>query len=365
MALDVEIAHVAGDFRLDVAFSLETRGVVALFGPSGSGKSTTINAIAGLIRPQRGRIVVGGRVLTDTARRIFLPPRRRRIGYVFQDARLFPHMSVRSNLMFGWRRSASPPPKAEVERLIDLLGIGHLLDRRPRHLSGGERSRVALGRAILCAPDLLLLDEPMASLDRARREEILPYLDRLRVETTTPMVYVSHSIEEVTRLADTMVVLDHGRVAAVGDVGTVTTRLDLFPITGRLDAAAVVEARIAEAVPGGEMSVLEFDGGRLLVPGYAGPPGVSVRTRIAARDVILSLAEPGEISANNVLQVTIAEIRREDGPYTEILLTAGPTRLIARVTHSSVERLRLAPGLRLFAVIKAINVDSRIRATAV
>ncbi len=216
MSIDVAIRHDFGSFALDAAFLIDKPGVTALFGPSGAGKSTITNAIAGLLRPQAGRIVINGRDVFDGGRGIFVAPRLRRTGYVFQDSRLFPHMSVANNLRFGWRRAAAPASEADISHIIDLLGLSHLLDRLPAKLSGGERGRVALGRALLSSPEILLLDEPLAALDAARKQEILPYLERLRDEARLPMLYVSHSLDEVSRLADNMIVLKEGRVATQG-----------------------------------------------------------------------------------------------------------------------------------------------------
>jgi molybdate transport system ATP-binding protein len=359
MTLATSFRHRLASLDLDVAFKPSDGGIVALFGPSGSGKSTTVNVIAGLLKPDEGRVVLGDRILLDTAKGIFVPARKRRIGYVFQDARLFPHMSVHNNLLYGWRRSATPVPKSEIDHVIDLLGLEPLLARRPRFLSGGEKSRVGLGRSLLCGPDLLLLDEPLASLDQGRRNEILPYLERLREETTTPMVYVSHSIDEVTRLADTIVVLNDGKTVATGAVGDVMTRLDLFPITGRFEAGAVLDARVSSQDDGYGLTTLAFDGGELVVPRLGNAVGTSVRVRVRARDVILSLSAPTDTSANNVLPATISEIRQDPGPYADILLRAGATPFLARVTRSSIERLGLRPGLDIFTIIKAINVEPR------
>jgi len=209
MSADVRIRHVQGDFSLDVAFTAASGGVTALFGPSGSGKTSIVHALAGLTRPAHGRIVLEGRTVLDTEAGIFMPPEKRRIGLVFQDARLFPHMSVEKNLLFGWRRSEERAAPHDISRIIALLGLEHLLPRAPKHLSGGEKSRVALGRALLSSPDILLLDEPLASLDAARRAEILPWLERLRDIARMPIFYVSHSLEEVARLAPGVWVLAH------------------------------------------------------------------------------------------------------------------------------------------------------------
>ncbi len=359
MTLLVEIGHAFPAFGLDASFEAPARGVLGLFGPSGSGKTTIVNAIAGLVRPDRGRIVLEGRTLFDSAAGIDLPARRRRIGYVFQDARLFPHLSVRSNLLFGWRRSASRLPQAEIDEVIGMLGIAHLLDRKPHRLSGGEKGRVSLGRALLANPDVLLLDEPLAALDTTRRHEILPYLERLKAQARVPMVYVSHSVEEIARLADTLVVMQEGRSAACGPVADILTRLDLFPLTGRFEAGAIVECRIEGHDRANAMTRLSFAGGTLLVPEIPEPEGSALRARIRARDVILATEEPRGTSANNILPVTVREVRRDPGPFADVSLACGDTRLLARITHLSLDRLGLAPGATGYAIVKAINVEAR------
>src|SRR5260221_556145 len=226
--LDLAITHRLGRFALDVAFQSGS-GLTALFGRSGSGKTSVVNIIAGLLRPERGRIVVDDTVLVDTARGVFLAKHKRRIGYVFQDARLFPHLSVRHNLLFGRWFAPRAERQETLASIVSLLGIGHLLERRPNALSGGEKQRVAIGRALLASPRLLLMDEPLASLDAERKDEILPYLERLRDETRIPIIYVSHSLAEVARLATTMVLMSEGRVDAVGTVADIMSRLDLQP----------------------------------------------------------------------------------------------------------------------------------------
>ncbi len=369
MTVEVAIAHRLGDFALDVAFRGAARGVTALFGPSGAGKSATVSAIAGLLRPASGRIAIDGETVFDSAGGIFVPPRRRRIGYVFQDGRLFPHLSVRANLMFGARRAKDHPAPASFDDIVGLLGLGPLLERRPVTLSGGERQRVALGRALLFGPRLLLLDEPLAALDQGRKAEIIPFLQRLRDEAGIPIVYVSHAIDEVAQLADTVVLMGGGRVIAEGSVFDVTSRLDLFPHTGRFEAGSVVAARIVAQDAEYRLTELEFGGGRLWVPEIAAAIGHDVRLRIRARDVMLALSRPDGISANNVLRGTVSAVRLDDGPYADVQLDLGPSgadreaagqaRLIARITRRSVARLGLTVGRPVFAVIKSVTVDRR------
>ena len=242
--LEVDIEHRLGTFALDVHFHAG-RGLTALFGRSGGGKTSVVNTIAGLISPHKGRIVVDGSVLTDTELGIRLPTHRRRVGYVFQEGRLFPHLTVRQNLLFGrWFAPTAAPP-GRLDDVVDLLGIGTLLDRRPSRLSGGEKQRVAIGRALLASPRLLLMDEPLASLDARRKDEILPYIERLRDHGGVPIVYVSHAVAEVTRLATTIVLISDGRVRAAGSVREVMGRAELYPMTGRFEAGAVLSARVA------------------------------------------------------------------------------------------------------------------------
>lgn len=353
--LSVQVRHDFPGFALDAAFDVDRRGIVALFGPSGAGKSSIVNAIAGLMRPRDGRIRIDDATLLDTDAGVDVPTRSRRIGYVFQDSRLFPHLSVAGNLAYGAKRAPEPPSQAEHDRIVDLLGIGHLAGRRPATLSGGERQRVALGRALLSRPRLLLLDEPLAALDQARKAEILPYLEQLR--GTLPIVYVSHSVEEVTRLADEIVVLNTGRVAAQGSVFDITSRLDLFPLTGRFEAGAVIEGRIASQAAADHLTEVTLDGGRLWVPRLDAEVGATVRIRIRARDVMLAVSEPDGISANNVLAGEVADIREDAGAYLDVLVACGNDRLIARITHRSLHRLGLRPGQKVHAVIKSVTVD--------
>lgn len=354
MSVEVALRHGFGTFSLDVAFKIGRVGVTALFGPSGAGKTSVINAIAGLFRPDEGRIVIDGRVVLDTKAGVFVPARERHAGYVFQDARLFPHMSVANNLRFGWRRAQNPVSEDEVARVIDLLGLSHLLKRSPKALSGGEKSRVALGRALLASPDILLLDEPLAALDAARRSEILPYLERLRDGTKLPMIYVSHAVDEVARLADEIVVLREGRSVEQGSVFDLLTRLG----TSIDPVGAVLDAKVQSHRSADGLTVLSFDGGDLIVSQIARPTGARVRVRVRAEDIMLAREEPRAISANNVLPAHVTAIRRSEGLQAEVQLACGASRLVARITRASVARLELAEGTPVFAIIKSVIVDS-------
>ena len=350
MTLQVRLTHRFAGFDLDVAFDAPP-GLTVLFGPSGSGKTTVVNAVAGLLRPDAGRIAVDDWVLTDSALRRHLPPHRRRLGYVFQEGRLFPHLSVRQNLLYGrWfaPRDATAP---DLDRVVQMLGIGPLLARRPGTLSGGERSRVSIGRALLAAPRLILADEPLAALDEARKAEILPYFERLRDEAGVPILYVSHSSAEVARLATTVVALRAGRVAAIGPPAQV---LGDAGAVGA-DTASVLTARVACHDADG-LTRLQTGAGPVFVARLDAPPGTHVRLRVGARDVILSRDRPQGLSALNILAGRIAAITAEEGPNAQVVLTVGSDTLTARLTRRSVAAMGLAPGQPCHAILKTVAV---------
>ena len=351
--LEIALRHRFAGFDLDVAFQAPP-GLTALFGRSGSGKTTIVNAVAGLLRPDQGRIVADGAVLLDTGAGVLVPPHRRRVGYVFQDARLFPHLTVRQNLMYG-RWFAPRGPGADLAQIVEMLGIGPLLGRRPGALSGGERQRVALGRAILSNPRLLLMDEPLAALDEARKAEILPYLERLRDELRLPVLYVSHSAAEVARLATTVVLIGAGRVQASGPAGAILSDPAMAPAFGLREAGAILTARIA-AQEGDGLTRLDTGAGPLWLPRVAGGPGTPVRLRMLAQDVLLATVRPEGISALNILSVTVREIRSGDGPGALVALSAGDDVILARITRRSAERLQLTQGQSIHAVLKAVAV---------
>ncbi len=342
--LDVALRHAFPGFTLDVAFAAPP-GVTALFGPSGSGKSTVLLAVAGLLRPDRARVVLDGAALQD------LPAHRRRCGVVFQDSRLMPHMSVRTNLEYGARR-APPGPGPALDMIVDLLGLGTLLDRRPRLLSGGEKQRVALGRALLSRPRLLLMDEPLSALDAARKEEILPYLERVR--GLAPILYVTHAMDEVDRLADTLVLLDRGRVLAAGPLEVLTTRTDLSMLSGRRDAGTVLTASITAHDPARGLTQLGFPGGVLTVPLRPEAPGTRHRVRIPARDVAIGTGSPSGLSHQNVVPGVVTALAEAGAHEVFVRVAAGPTVLLARVTRDAVDRLALRPGLPVFALVKSV-----------
>ncbi|MDP5085772.1 MAG: molybdenum ABC transporter ATP-binding protein [Yoonia sp.] len=343
----VAIHKQLGDFQLDAEF-VAPAGVTAIFGRSGSGKTTIVNGLAGLMRPDSGRITVGDTVLFDSAARVNLPPQKRRIGYVFQDARLFPHMTVKRNLTYGGTHDA--------DNVIAVLGLADLLNRMPSGLSGGERQRVALGRALMCDPQILLMDEPLAALDAPRKAEILPYIERLRDEVKIPILYVTHDVSEVARLATTLVVLEAGKVNIAGPVETVLSQPEAVPLLGVRAAGAVITTKIAGRLLDDGLTELSFSGGRLLLPGMLGVLGQTVRLRIPAQDVILSKEAPTGLSALNVLPVVITRIEIGRGPGVAVGLKAGEDQLLARITRRSAQRMGLAVGQKIYAIIKATAV---------
>jgi molybdate transport system ATP-binding protein len=355
--IDVSLARNTG-FTLTAQFTAPQSGVTALFGRSGSGKTTIIQMVAGSVRPDQGQIRVGDEVCLDMAKGIDLPIEKRRVGYVFQDARLFPHLSVDNNLRYGQRR-ARHAHSIGFEAVVDMLGIGHLLKRRPHTLSGGERQRVAIGRALLAQPRLLLMDEPLASLDEQRKLEILPYLERLRDDLKVPILYVSHSIDEVLRLADTVAALQDGTVLACGPLADVLSRPELLPVLGRFDLGTIFDCVVKSHDADLSLSTITFADGELRVPLVDRPVGAPVRARIRSRDVSLSLSRPIDVSVTNRLAGTIGSLRREGGPYVNVEVKLANGKLQSLVTLESVDRLALEEGMPVWAMIKAVAVDSR------
>jgi len=356
--IDVDIEQRLGAFELRVAFRAEAP-IVGLFGRSGSGKTSVVNALAGTSRPQRGRIVINGETLFDSDRGIDLPPDKRRLGYVFQDGLLFPHLDVESNLRYGLHRA---PPAARVidpAHVIHLLGLKTLLHRLPDKLSGGEKQRVAIGRALLAQPRLLLMDEPLASLDVLRQSEVLRYIEQLRDDLHIPIVYVSHAVGEITRLADTVVLLADGKALAYGPVDEVMGRIDLRPHTGRYESGSVIESVVAGHDLRYGLTTLRFDGGELIVPNVEALVGERVRVRIRARDVSLAIERPAGLSVLNVLSATLVAISGEEGPIVELQLQTGEAALLARITRKSLHELALREGQQVYALIKAVSLDRR------
>ncbi|MGP0014131.1 molybdenum ABC transporter ATP-binding protein [Pseudomonas sp.] len=346
------------DFALDLDLQLPGRGVTALYGHSGSGKTTCLRCIAGLEKAPEAFIRINDQVWQDSARKIFVPPHKRALGYVFQEASLFAHLSVRANLEFGLRRIPREQRRVDMVHATELLGIGHLLDRHPQHLSGGERQRIGIARALLTSPQLLLMDEPLAALDSQRKNEILPYLERLHDELEIPVLYVSHSQDEVARLADHIVLLSAGKALASGPIGETLARLDL-PMALGDDAGVVIEGTVIAYDSQYQLLTLQLPDSQLNVRVAHAPlaPGKRLRFKIQARDVSLS-RQPGEHSSIlNLLPVTLTgEIPADNSAHVLIRLEAAGTPLLARITRYSRDQLQLAPGQTLWAQIKAVAV---------
>lgn len=355
MTVSLHLRHDFPGLAIDLGFDAPSPCVVALFGPSGAGKSTVLAAAAGLLRPAFCRMVIDDVVLADTDAGIWTPPERRRVGLVFQDARLFPHMSVRSNLDYGRRRA--PAGVIGFDDVVSLLGIGALLARRPHTLSGGERQRVAIGRALLAQPRLLLMDEPLASLDAERKAEILPYLATLKTALKLPILYVTHAMEEVSRLADHLVLIERGRVTAQGPLGVVTARSDLA-LSQRDDAGSVLPATVTGHDPARQLTTLDADGATLLVPLLTQPVGRAVRARIPAREVILAREAPTAISVHNILAGTVRAVSHDPIRHAALVeIALGEQAFLARVTPDAVARLGLAPGVAVLALVKSVAIE--------
>ncbi|MDK6076573.1 molybdenum ABC transporter ATP-binding protein [Massilia varians] len=342
-----------GDFTLDVDLDLPDRGVSALFGHSGSGKTTCLRAIAGLERASGGYVALGDEVWQDEARGLFVPIHRRALGYVFQEASLFPHLSVRANLEFGLKRVAAGARRFALGPVAEMLGIGPLLERSPASLSGGERQRVAIARALLSSPRLLLMDEPLAALDLKRKQEILPYLERMHDELSIPIVYVSHAPDEVARLADHLVLLEAGRVAASGPLGELLARADL-PAVFADETGVVLDTVLAEHEEDG-LSRLQFPGGSLYVGRRRETIGSHLRCRIHARDVSLALERPHRSSIVNLLPAVVTAATATDTPgHVLVHMRIGETTLLARISERSRRELGIVPGLPVWGQIKAV-----------
>lgn len=347
-------------FLLDVDLRLPARGVSVLFGASGSGKTSCLRVLAGLEPTARGVVRVAGELWQDSAQHLMRPVHQRALGYVFQEASLFEHLSVRDNLMFGFKRTPHAQRHHAWDHGLDLLGIAHLLQRRPHELSGGERQRVAIARALATSPRVLLMDEPLTAIDTARKDEILPWLEQLHARLDIPVVYVTHSSDELARLADHVVLLSEGRARCSGPVMELMTRLDL-PLARGDAAAALIEARAAGHSPTDHLSELAFEGGRLLLPqagGSALPAGTAVRVRIQARDVSLSLQAPQLSSVLNVLRATVVDVVEDSPGQVLVGLQLGtgakPVRLLSRISQLSARRLGIAPGQAVFAQVKGV-----------
>lgn len=358
-ALDVDIGAKLGRFELDVQFTVPGQGVTAIFGESGAGKTSLINAIAGIASPMRGHIRLGDEVWYDSDRHLEQASAERAVGYVFQDARLFPHLSVEGNLRYGLTRALARrrAQRIGIDEVVDLLGLGALLQRKPARLSGGERQRVALGRALLSQPRLLLMDEPLAALDAARKAEILPYIERLRDEFELPILYVSHSVAEITRLADHVVILSEGRSVASGALVTLMGDPAFASLIGRYETGSVLLCRVKDHDPSFGLTTLEFADGVLIVPEIDLTPGSAVRVRLRAREVAIATEAPRDLSISNQLQGTVSRIVEGNGPYVEVVLAIGTSTIRALITRQSSLRLGLVPGSPAWALIKSVALD--------
>ena len=361
--LSVNITKAFGSFRLETQFEIEAGSNTAIFGKSGAGKTSTINAIAGLTRPDVGVIQIGNTTLFDQNLKINLPIYKRQIGYVFQDDRLFPHMTVRNKLIYGTPKNRDVANSLNLTDITGLLELAPLLERRPRTLSGGEKQRVAIGRALLSNPKLLLMDEPLASIDVQHRFEILPFIQRVREKIGITIIYVTHALEEVIFIADQIILLSEGQVTAQGTVEEIMSRLDLHPMTSRFDAGAVISATYSGYDREFDLGELSFDGGTLRIAGLNAEIGIHLRAHIRARDVSLMLDKPKDTSVLNVFKGELIEIRHEEGPQLDLLINIG-TPLIARITRKSLNDLNLDIGSKVYAMIKAVAIDRRTLGTS-
>jgi len=358
--LNVNLDLQLENFSLDVREEVELTGITALFGPSGAGKTTLLRVIAGLETGAQGRISLGEEIWQDTGTGRFVPPHDRRVGYVFQDGRLFPHLSVEGNLLFAHKRARQREGDSsaiELASVTKALELEPLLQRNPAALSGGEQQRVAMGRVLLNGPQVILMDEPLSALDLHRKAEIIPYIERLSEEFSIPMLYVTHNVEEVTRLAFNMLLLTDGRVAARGDIAIVLERVDHWPLTGRLEGGVVVQAAV-EANRNG-MTALNVEGQSLRIPAIDVAPGTLVRLRIQARDVALATHRPENVSIRNILMARLLSIDLDETVFAELLLQIGDQHLRSRVTREAVEDLKLKEGQDVFALIKSVAFDGR------
>ena len=343
------------DFTLQLDTTLPGTGVTALFGRSGSGKTTIINVLAGLLKPNSGFVSIDGKVLFDSDKGINVAADKRRLGYVFQEGRLFPHMTVKENLVYGMKSNSSPIPSEK--ETIDLLGLAKLLHRAPVSLSGGERQRVAIGRALLCSPKLLLMDEPLAALDAARKQELLPYISRLKDILNIPIIYVSHQIQEIMHLADTLVLLENGKLLEQGPVDQIINNPKISPYFGEDLKSSFIRCIVDDNHEDTGVSNLRFDGGFIKTTILGKPVGSPVRIRIRAQDVAVSIKYPKDISIANIFEVKIQAIEQSDRGFVDLNLIAKNTVFWARLTKTSVENLNLIPGRVVFALFKSTAIE--------
>jgi molybdate transport system ATP-binding protein len=352
--LDLKLAHSFDRFRLDINLSAPA-GVTALFGASGAGKTTIIQSVAGLLSPDAGRIVLDGEVLFDRETGVSRPPQQRQLGYVFQEPRLFPHMTVMRNLTYGPRARGLARDPGHFDEIVDLLGLDYVLERHPAALSGGEKQRVALGRALLSKPKILLLDEPLSALDSARKDEILPFLEKLRDQAKIPMLYVSHSVSEVARLANHVAILENGLIRRFGPVESVFADVKAARSFGLREAGSLLSAVVVAQHEDG-LTELESAGTRWFLPSLQNPLGGVLRLRIKASDVMLSRHQPEAISALNIAKGVITDIQQGSGPGVLVRLECGGVGLLSRITRRSAQALELGVGQEIFGIVKSVSV---------
>lgn len=351
MSIEARFRLRRGEFVLDAELTASENHVTAVFGPSGAGKTTLLRAVAGLERCDEGFLAVGDRVWQDGER--FVPAHERELGYVFQEPSLFDHLSVRRNLEYGFKRVPPRERRVTFDEAVSLLGVGSLLGRGPEELSGGERQRVALARALLASPRLLLMDEPLASLDRQSKAEILPYIERLHEEMSIPVLYVSHSLGEVARIANHLAWMEEGRIRAAGPIEELLTRVDL-PLARGGDAEALVEGTVVGHDPQNHLTLVDFPGGRFTLPGTESAVGAQVRLRILARDVSLTLERQVGTSILNIFPARVADLASEGPAQMMVRLEASGVPLLSRVTKKSVMALGLEPGREVWVQVKSV-----------
>ncbi|MEM8685777.1 MAG: molybdenum ABC transporter ATP-binding protein [Pseudomonadota bacterium] len=364
LELSAELAF--SDFTVNIDEVISLTGITALFGPSGSGKSTLLRILAGLEQRAKGRVVFNGTVWGDSESGVFLPAHRRPVGLVFQDGRLFPHLTVEGNLNYALSRSPEDQRPIRFDQVVQALDLSALLERRPEGLSGGERQRVALGRTVLSQPALLLLDEPLSALDVRRKGELLPFIEKVPDVFGIPAIFVSHAVDEVARLADQAIILVDGKVTLRGALPDIFQQLDMHGYTGNFEAGAVVEAQVTGHNTQYQLTNLDLDGRDLQMPMVSSlNPGDQVRLRIRARDVSLALEKPSGVSIRNCLPAVVEEVRAEpDTAFAEVLLRVGEQGLRARITRQSADDLQLAPGLQAYALVKSVSFDRRVLISA-
>ncbi len=353
MSIEAKFLIERSGFRLDARFSCPSQGVTAIFGPSGCGKTTLLRAIAGLERTHNGYLNVSGNIWQD--KKVFIKPHRRPLGYVFQEANLFPHLSVRQNLEYGFKRVPRKQRQVAFDTAVELLGVVPLLKRKTTTLSGGERQRIAIARALLTSPRLLLMDEPMAALDLKSKAEIFPFLERLHTELDIPVLYVSHLPEEISRIADSIVLMEAGRVQASGSISSILTRMDL-PLAHGSDASSLVEAKVVGYDKNYDLTYLKFPGGTFTISHKQINIGQQIRLRLLARDVSITLAKQENTSILNIFPAVVEEISEENTAKTILRLNVAGVIILSRITHKSAELLRIKPGSCVYAQVKSIAI---------